>query len=368
MLGQIVHEFLPTPGHARSSEGAFIQKQNGNILFMYSRFLRHSADHAAADIYCLESGDGGLHFGLGRTVLAHETENAQNIMSVSLLRMQNGDIGLFYLARQGEEELYCYLRRSSDDGASFGPRTLCTPGIPGFWIVNNDRVVRLKSGRILIPTALHRRMRTAFEDTPYRLDPFSQVAFFYSDDDGYSWALSPCRVTAQNVLTPVGLQEPGVLELSDDVLWCFIRTGMGYYYESYSHDGGRHWTQAERSVFTGPESPLSAKRLPDGKVFAVWNPIPLYNGRGDTVQGVWTGRRTPLVCAFSNGNPREFTAPLLVENDPERGYCYTAIHPMRDAVLLAYCSGGAGEGSCLNKMTIRRIPYEAFQAAEVFRA
>ena len=47
----------------------------------------------------------------------------------------------------------------------------------------------------------------------------------------------------------------------------------------------------------------------------------------------------------------------MLENRPDFGYCYTAIHPMEDAVLLAYCGGGPQDKGCLNRLVIRRIGY-----------
>ena len=47
---------------------------------------------------------------------------------------------------------------------------------------------------------------------------------------------------------------------------------------------------------------------------------------------------------------------MPIEDDPDAGYCYTAILPMDNAVLLAYCAGTEADlGSCLNRLRIRRL-------------
>ncbi|MEG0767861.1 MAG: sialidase family protein, partial [Clostridia bacterium] len=94
-------------------------------------------------------------------------------------------------------------------------------------------------------------------------------------------------------------------------------------------------------------------------LLAIWNPIPLYNGRNERPGGAWNGGRTPLVAAWSRDNGRTFSMPVALETEEESGYCYVAIHCLKDAVLLAYCAGSAQDGMCLTRQRIRRIPYAA---------
>jgi len=50
-----------------------------------------------------------------------------NVMSVSLLRMQNGDIGLFYCLRFSWHDLRLYVRRSADEGRTWSAAVRCMP-------------------------------------------------------------------------------------------------------------------------------------------------------------------------------------------------------------------------------------------------
>ena len=110
------------------------------------------------------------------------------------------------------------------------------------------------------------------------------------------------------------------------------------------------------SRFTSPVSPLCTKRLSDGRIVAVWNPVPLYIGSSESVEGVWTGGRTPLMLALSSDNGKKYPTELLLETDKRRGFCYTAIHETKDkALLLAYCAGGVEDGSCLNRLRMRKV-------------
>ncbi|MDE7185427.1 MAG: glycoside hydrolase, partial [Lachnospiraceae bacterium] len=301
------------------------------------------------------SVDGGRHFGSERILLTCEEEHAVNIMSLSLLDLEDGDLGLFYLVRHTYTMMQMYMRRSNDGGETWGDRVLCTPQA-GFFVVNNDRVVRLESGRILIPAACHRTGQEGENGT--FLDYRSEVVFFYSDDDGRSWQAAEgkcCMPYVRNCTS--GLQEPGVLELSPGILWGFARTDLGRQYEMFSLDNGNTWTGAEPSRFTSPNSPMSIKRDGTGAVWAVWNPIPEYNGRRKKT-AIFTGGRTPYVIAVSRDNGQTFTEGTAFETEEDRGYCYCAICFLEDAMLLAYNAGGPEDGSCLARTRIRRIEWK----------
>lgn len=363
-LGTVIQEYPPNlnQGNPRNSEGAFLSLKEGRILFVYSRFKGEScADAAAADIYMAVSEDDGNHFEQERQILTCEEEKAVNIMSLSLLRMENGDIGLFYLVRTTYTQLQMFLRRSADEGKTWGPRILCT-NQDGFFVVNNDRVTRLSNGRILIPAAVHRTgWKDAADSGENYFDSSSDVVFFYSDDDGFQWTCSSGRVSGPygKPICQSGLQEPGVLELEHGILWGWARTDLGRQFEMFSMDCGDTWTSARPSRFTSPNSPLSMKRCGANTVYAVWNPVPEYNGR-DTNNKVFTGGRTPYVISVSRDNGRAFSEPVAFEEGPDSGYCYCAMHFTENALLLAYCAGSTEDGGCLNRLRIRRIPLTQF--------
>lgn len=376
-LGTISAEFGPDPEkeNPRNSEGAFLTRKDGSILFAYSKFKgKGHADWAPSDICAVVSEDGGRTFGEERIVVSCQEEDAVNVMSASLLRMDNGDIGLFYLVRRTHTLLQMFLLRSGDEGETWGEKVLCTPR-EGFFVVNNDRVRRLSNGRILIPAACHRTGRDwnkEWEEAAESkkggpgnvfFDSRSEAVFFYSDDDGRTWKEAPGKcVMPHMAYCASGLQEPGVLEINPGILWGFARTDLGRQYEMYSPDSGETWTMAQPSRFTAPNSPLSMKR--DEKtndIYAVWNPVPDYNGR-EKDKDIFIGGRTPYVIAVSHDNGRTFTEPAAFEAEEDRGYCYCAMHFTEDALLLGYNAGGVEDGSCLTRTRIRRIPRKELAA------
>ena len=355
-LGSVTADIGPKEGNPRNSEGTFLQLADGEILFVYSRFRGDSGDdHAFADLSMMRSRDGGRSWGEDTIILTFEGEDGVNMMSPALLMMQNGDVGLFYLVRLTYSRTQIFLRRSSDGGRTWGERVVCTPQ-EDFFVMNNDRVVRLVSGRIIVPVASHR----AGEGY---MDGRSVSVFFYSDDDGitWNWFVDKCSLPYSSYCYS-GLQEPGVLELAPGIVWGWARTDLGRQFEMFSVDGGERWSACQPSRFTSPNSPLSMKRDSDGTIYAVWNPIPNYEGRFASWDAV-TGGRFPMVIAASRDNGKTFSSPKAFEWDESRGYCYCAMCFTEEALLLAYCAGDGTDGSCLTRTRIRRIERE--QLAEI---
>ncbi|NBR59433.1 MAG: exo-alpha-sialidase, partial [Opitutaceae bacterium] len=273
-----VLELAPSPGNARNSEGSFVTLKDGRLLLIYSHFVGDAFDdHAKAVLAMRTSSDDGETWS-GDTILATPGETkAMNVMSVSLLRLGNGDLGLFYALRNSWHDVRSRLRRSADEGVTWSDPVECMAASE-YYVMNNDRVIRLSSGRLLIPVALHRKLHDANE--PEALDWRGIASFFLSDDDGRTWREAAQTCTLPSPHTTTGLQEPGVVEMPNGVLWGYARTDLGRQYEFFSHDGGNTWTVPQPSRFSSPVSPLSIKRLPDSKLLlAVWNPIPNYQTR-----------------------------------------------------------------------------------------
>lgn len=356
MQSKIIRDIAPSEQNNRNGEGSFITLKNGDILLAYSRYAGDGDDDGStADIYACVSTDGGESFGEPYPIITHDDMNAANIMSAGFMRMSNGDIGMFFLAKSQITNCLSYLIRSDDEGKTWGKPVLCSES-SGYFVVNNDRPIRTKGGRILVPAALHGTICLPGSTMVDDILP-GELYIFASDDDGYTWYTISKGITipASRGCT-TGVQEPGLLELEDGRLWCWIRTDSGRQYETFSSDGGVTWSVPRPSAFTSAISPLSAKRLSDGRILALWNPIPVYNGRSEEVEGVWTGARTPLALAVSTDDAETFSDCELIETDERSGYCYVAIHETTGGdILLAYCAGSVEDGSTLNRLRIRKI-------------
>ena len=121
--------WLGTGGeNSRNGEGAFIRLKDGSILYGYTEYLtKNWADHATARIAGVISRDEGETWS-ERFVILEKPEEAQNIMSVSFLRMGNGDLGMFYIYKFADGTDQLLLIRSADEGTRGLHRsTACRP-------------------------------------------------------------------------------------------------------------------------------------------------------------------------------------------------------------------------------------------------
>jgi len=358
MSSEITLEVKHKRNNPRNSEGAFITLADGRIMFAYSRYYGSSwSDVATATISARFSSDGGKTWSK-RDKLLVDNEGECNVMSPSLLRLKDGRIALFYLRTNNFHDCRMYMRTSGDEGKSWSESTQCI-NAPGYFVVNNDRVMRLANGRIVIPAAYHRPKLEANPSSWDAWDFRAITLFYYSDDEGLTWNESRDWWSLP-VYSESGMQEPGVIELSDGHLYAWARTDTGKQWETESFDSAVTWSPPRPSPFHSPNASLSMKRLDArGDLLAIWNDYSPHwalakpvVGNGFSKNSSWG--RTPLVLALSDDEGKSWKRKKLIEDDPRRGFCYTAIHSVDDAVLLAYCCGGVKSG-VLQDLCIRRI-------------
>jgi hypothetical protein len=342
---QVVLNIEPSKEHPRNSEGSFVALKDGRIVFYYTQFYGGAGDHSAAKIVGIESRDGGRTWSQEPHVVV-ENEAGANVMSVSLLRLASGKIALFYLRKNSLLDCRPYLRISTDEAKTWSEPTLVVKA-PGYFVLNNDRVIQLKTGRLIVPVAFHRSKDEAPND--YKsFDGRAIDLWYYSDDEGTTWKEADTWWALPRV-TRSGLQEPGVVELADGRLWTFARTDAGSQYGMISTNQGKSWSAPEPTSLASPVSPASIKRLPGSDdLLAIWND---HSGQFEFPKG----KRTPLASGISSDGGQTWSKRKLIEQDPLGWYCYTAMHFTDDALLLAYCAGDPKVGH-LNRLRIRRIP------------
>lgn len=99
---ELVLQIKPGLDNPRNSEGDFIELKDGRILYVYSRFIGDSgSDHAPAKLVARYSADGGISWTMDDEVIV-DKEGDMNVMSVSLLRLQNNKIALVYLRKNSQ--------------------------------------------------------------------------------------------------------------------------------------------------------------------------------------------------------------------------------------------------------------------------
>lgn len=327
----------PGKGNPRNSEGDIIELKDGRLCLVYTRFTGGSGDHAAADLAMRISGDGGKSW-CDDVIVVHRP-GGLNVMSVSLLRLANEQIALFYLRKTSKEDCRPLMCISADEAATWSEPTVCITDKVGYYVLNNDRAVQLRSGRIILPVAWH-------QGPGQPRDTAGVIMCYLSDDNGKTFRRSKDSFKGY---TPNGrritVQEPGVIELKDGRLMMFMRTNAASQYISYSQDDSETWTKAQPSQLISPLSPASIKRIPwSGDLLCIWND---HSG----IHNYPKGHRTPLCLAISKDEGKTWSKSEIIEDNPDGWYCYTAISFVKNQVLLSYCAGDKKIGG-LNRLKI----------------
>jgi len=357
---EVTLDVISSPEHPRNSEGSFATLRSGRIVFYYTQFYGGASDYSSARIVEIHSDDQGRTWSQPKPWA--EKGKSVNVMSVSLLRLASGPLAIFYVIKNSGLDCRPYMRVSNDEGATWSDPRLVIQA-PGYFVLNNDRIIQTRSGRILVPVAFNRLLRPT-EYRPHGGDSRSNdlrgiILWYYSDDQGMTWREADSW-WALPVPSAAGLQEPGLVELADGTLYSWARTDVGEQFSFRSQDDGKTWTPPEPTDLKSPCSPASIKRLPGSSVLlAIYND---HSGRFPFTVGhdAYAGR-TPLISAFSRDNGRTWTQHKRLESDLQGAFAYTAIHFVGDSVLLGY-SAGKAHGAHLGSLRIRRLSLSWLQA------
>lgn len=353
-IGREVLFIAATENNPRNGEGAFIRLKNGSIMFAYTEFIGNDwEDDAHARITAIFSKDEGETW-TDKRVLFEKPENSKNIMCFSFLRMNNGDIGAFFIVKNADGTDKIVLARSDDEGETWSKPQSCLDclEVQDYYVINNDRVVKLKNGRIILPVARHTVLTEHKEFMP------GEICFIVSDDDGLSWYKIETELKCPFKNNPDGYEEPGLYELSDGRVWCYIRTSLGFQYECFSDDSGLTWSEPSPNMFFSSAcSPMLIKDIEKYTV-AVFNPVPEHVLRPESEP--WG--RTPFVIAVSTDKGKTFKKENIfyLEDDLENGYCYPAIIEVESGFLVAYYHSN-NSGVCLNSAKMVKVMYDELE-------
>ncbi len=304
------------PDNPRNSEGDFITLKDGRILYIYSHYIGNSSsDHASAYLAGRYSSDKGNTW-TSEDVKIVDQEGTMNVMSVSLLRLQNGEIAFFYLKKNSTTDCIPMIRISNDEAETWSEARPCITDKEGYFVLNNNRVIQLKNGRLLLAVAMH---GIPGDETFHNV---GRIWAYYSDDNGRNWSPGTEVANPGNIVT----QEPGLIELENGDIMMFIRTTAGVQYFSFSKDKGETWSPVEPGNLKSPCSPASIARIPStGDLVVVWND----NGVDQ--------KRTPLNIAVSKDDGKSWINNKVLEDNPNGSYCYTAIHfTDQNDILIGY--------------------------------
>ena len=312
-----VLSLLPGENNPRNSEGAFVTLRNGDIMFVYTRYVGTSAsDHAPASLAARISTDRGKTWSkTDREIVANEGK--MNVMSVSLLRLLDGRIALIYLRKNSNVDCCPCIRFSSDEGENWSEPIDCVTDETAYYVLNNDRVMQQEDGTLLMPLGLHRN------DGGFQ--PGAEIYCYISKDSGLTWQRQQQVPNPDNLV----LQEPGLVQLDPKTILMYIRSNAGCQCYSRSQDNGATWSPVEKSPLIAPLSPAAVKKIPGSDdLLAIWN--------HDTKE------RNPFNIAILDPTAKiiKWEKTLDFSADASHWFCYPSLHFIgENEFLTSYCSG-----------------------------
>jgi len=214
---------------------------------------------------------------------------------------------------------------SSDNGQTWTAAKALIENDDAFYVMN-DRMIQLRSGRLVLPVA--RKVGKTEGDRDEGLA-------MLSDDAGATWRLS--RGTA-GIDAPRGMAEPCVAELIDGRVLMMGRTGLGSHHVAVSADGGETWSKPEATTLESACSSLTLKTLPDGRL------IVFYNHATPIKAGAFFPR-TPLCYAVSGDDGTTWSPPVIVDDEgvanKDRQNIYPSICFTKEGMLVMWSTHGA---------------------------
>lgn len=172
---------------------------------------------------------------------------------------------------------------------------------------------QLHSGRLIIPFGYW-----IPGQAPIPKGMFTSTVI-YSDDYGKTWNQSDAQITSPTYNyngNNYGAIEGSIAELSQKGnLYSLFRTQTGFLYESYSNDNGNTWSQAKASRFHMFDGPALLKKLPNNRIFMVWNNSD--NSPNHEGKGVYGGRDA-IHAAISDDEGKTWKGFREIHRDPYR--------------------------------------------------
>jgi hypothetical protein len=234
---------------------------------------------------------------------------------------------------------------SHDEAKTWSDPIECILDDAGYYVLNNNRVIQLTDGRLVMPTALH-------DFAGGKLQP-GKIVVYLSDNGGKTWRRSGTVLDKDTKGVRVNFMEPGVVEIDTNRMLMVIRTKLGCQYLSESTDRGNTWMTPKPGDLLSPEAPATIARIPStGDLLVVWND---HCNQPVNYRCSQPPIRIPLAAAISRDGGRTWVNERLIEDRARHGFCYTAIAFAGERVLIAYCAHPSSYGLQTTRISSFRI-------------
>jgi len=318
------------PPFPRNGEGDLLLLRNGELVYIYGQWPGSGDFAAETRIGMMRSPDQGATWSKPSTLFY---EPGHDLYHASLVRMNNGEIGLTYTHRirqridgksimKGEK----VFRYSRDECQTWSDEILISDGSWQYYQTSaNDRLTLLENGRLVHPVS-----RSFVPDNPEKQ---ISTLVYTSDDQGRTWQRRTPKPL--EVGDPAGIpyfHEARIIEHAPGQLLMYGRTRTGWLWESRSTDHGDSWTAPQRSTVRGPVSPMMMENIPGQPgILLIWNPLV-------AVRGTLAGDRKILASQISEDGGRTWDHYRQIEyRSPKAGhYCYTSCTWIGETLHLTY--------------------------------
>ena len=284
------HEMIVVPGDPncpRNSEADIVLRADGSLLLGWSEFYASEGeDWSPCRLAGKTSDDGGITWSKPFRIL--ENEARQSTMEVDFLRAPSGDLLLFYLKKNGDDDCRVMMQRSDDDGTTWSDPQQVSDW-HGYVATTNARSFVTSTGRIILP------IWYCILNSSYTPN-YAVCQALYSDDDGDTWNLSRPPLGAAD--SPGGSAEPAAVELYDGRILMMMRNGSGRIWQSVSGDRGETWEPPTPTDLATSTSPICLTRIPNtSDILVIWN-------QASQNEIEWGLTRSRLSCAISSDDCR----------------------------------------------------------------
>ncbi|MFZ6025636.1 MAG: exo-alpha-sialidase [Bacteroidota bacterium] len=116
--------------------------------------------------------------------------------------------------------------------------------------------------------------------------------------------------------TAFGIIQPTLLRYKDNCIQALFRSRQNMIVQSWSTDGGEHWTVAEAMRLPNPNSGIDAVSLHNGTQLLVYNPL-------KSGANWWEGRSVLKIASSTDGV--NWKDVYTLEDHKEEEYSYLAI-------------------------------------------
>lgn len=228
--------------------------------------------------------------------------SGDNVPCWNPVLFQNGDrISLYYKVGKPIPKWKTMVKHSFDGGKTWSDACELVDGDIGGRGPVKNKAIFLKNGNICAPASI---------ETETEFDAFTDV----SSDGGKTWEKSTLVPFDHSTAQGRGIIQPTLWE--DDKLYMLIRSSESRVMRSFSTDGGKTWSKAEKTELLHNNSGIDCVQLKNGDVFVVHNPI----------EASW-GDRNIIAYAVTHDNAQSFDPCVVIEkdDDTEAEFSYPAV-------------------------------------------